>query len=120
MLGTLIEQHKQDDITALSSYIKEDLYPKVKFFYDNKTDLKVGGQIYRDFREKCKNRMKGGRGLTPDLLDTYMESIWNQGLTEKTQRRALLAKRSAIYTVMQNKFSGTSKVVASMAAQQPR
>lgn len=109
MSATLAELHKEEDLITLSTYIKEDLYPKVKFIYGDKTDLKVGGLIYNDYRDKCKVKMKRGRHLTsqpPELLDTYMESIWNQGVTLKTQRRALSAKRSVVYTVMQNKFSG--------------
>ena len=103
------QQHKKNDIVTLATYVKKDLYPKVKFFYDEKVELKVGGQIYNDYWEKCKNQMQGGARLGSDLLlDTYMESIWNQGLTEKTQRKALSARRSAVYTVMQNKFTGTS------------
>ena len=35
-----------------------------------------------------------------------METIWIKVLNKKVQKRALVQKRSAIYTVMQNKFIG--------------
>jgi hypothetical protein len=35
-----------------------------------------------------------------------MEKIWMRALNKKLQKKALVQKRSAIYTVMQNKFTG--------------
>ena len=35
-----------------------------------------------------------------------MEKIWMRALNKKVQKRALVHKRSAKYTVMQNKFAG--------------
>jgi hypothetical protein len=82
------------------------LYPKVKFFYDPKEDLAVGGKIYNDFKQKCKNSI-GSRSLTEQNRETYMVAVWTTGVTKKLQKNALSQKRSAVYTVMQNKFSGT-------------
>ena len=38
--------------------------------------------------------------------ERHMEKIWMRALNKKIQKKALVQKRSAIYTVMQNKFTG--------------
>jgi hypothetical protein len=38
--------------------------------------------------------------------ERYMEQIWMRALNKKLQKKSLVQKRSAIYTVMQNKFAG--------------
>jgi hypothetical protein len=38
-----------------------------------------------------------------------MEKIWMRALNKKVQKKALVQKRSAVYTVMQNKFTGMSQ-----------
>jgi hypothetical protein len=38
-----------------------------------------------------------------------MQNIWLIALNKKLQKKALVQKRSAIYTVMQNKFTGNLK-----------
>jgi hypothetical protein len=44
--------------------------------------------------------------MTNEAKETYMEKIWMMALNKKLQKKALVQKRSAIYTVMQNKFTG--------------
>ena len=46
------------------------------------------------------------QSMTDVVRDSYMEKIWMKALTKNIQKKALVQKRSAIYTVMQNKFSG--------------
>ena len=65
----------------------------------------MGGRIYSDYERKCKNLI-GGRGLTPESHATYMEAVWTAAMTKHIQKIGLSQKRSAVYTVMQNKFSG--------------
>ena len=38
--------------------------------------------------------------------DPYMEAVWNDAMIKHIQKNALAQKRSAVYTVMQIKFSG--------------
>jgi hypothetical protein len=40
------------------------------------------------------------------VRERYMEKIWMRALNKKLQMKALVQNRSAIYTVMQNKFTG--------------
>jgi hypothetical protein len=98
---------KKEDMDVVIKYIKDDLFAKVKFFYDTDKDLAVGGKIYTDYKRKCKDRI-GGQGLSPVSHDMYMEAVWTSAMTKHIQKNALSAKRSAVYTVMQNKFAGES------------
>jgi hypothetical protein len=109
MRTSLIGASKQNkcDLEVVIKYIKDDLFAKVKFIYDPAVDLQVGGKIYKDYRSKCKDQI-GGEGLSAAGLDTYMESVWTLAMVKHIQKNALAQKRSAVYTVMQNKFTGKS------------
>jgi hypothetical protein len=99
-------KQRKDDLKVVVKYIKDDLFAKVKFIYDPKVDLAVGGKIYTDYKRKCKDQLGSGTGLSTEGHDTYMESVWTMAMTKHMQKNALAQKRSAVYTVMQNKFSG--------------
>ena len=107
-----VNKQKRADLEVVVKYIKDDLFPKVKFIYDPKVDLAVGGKIYNDYKEKCKDQT-GGMRLARDARDTCLEVVWTDGLTKHTQKNALAQKRSAVHTVMQNKFAGKSEHIAS-------
>ena len=100
------EQYRRnkENQDVIVKYMKDDLFPKVKFLYST-DDLAVGGQIYNDYKNKCENQI-GAAGLTKASHNTYMEAVWNAALIKQIQKNALAQKRSAVYTVMQNKFSG--------------
>ncbi len=104
-------KQKREDLEIVIKYVKNDLFAKVKFIYDPKVDLAVGGKIYSDYERKCKNLI-GGRGLTAESHETYMEAVWTAAMTKHIQKNGLAQKRSAVYTVMQNKFSGMLAVAA--------
>jgi hypothetical protein len=44
--------------------------------------------------------------MTEVERERHMEKIWMRALNKKVQQKAFVQKRSAIYTVMQNKFAG--------------
>jgi hypothetical protein len=103
-------QHSRDeniDMKVLVEYIKNDLFPKAKFVL-GKNEWDVGGQIYNDYIKCCNGRI-GLQTMTADVRERYMETIWMKALNKKVQKRALVQKRSAIYTVMQNKFIGNMR-----------
>jgi hypothetical protein len=95
---------EMNDQKVLVEYIKNDLFPKVKFVYDNK-DWDVGKKIYNDYLKKCKDKM-GLRTKTETERKKHMEKIWLSAQTKDLQKKALVQKRSAVYTVMRNKFEG--------------
>lgn len=97
---------KKHDLEVLVKYVKDDLFAKVKFLYDPIVDLAVGGKIYKDYKSKCKEQIGSGQGLSALSHDTYMEMVWTMAMTKHIQNTALAQKRSAVYTVMQNKFAG--------------
>ena len=99
-----LSRREQNDLKVLVEYIKNDLFPKAKFVL-GKDDWDVGGTIYKDYIKCCKGSV-GLYTMTVEERETYMEKIWLRGLNKKLQKRALAQKRSAIYTVMQNKFTG--------------
>jgi hypothetical protein len=92
------------DLKVLVEYIKTDLFPKAKFVL-GKDEWDVDGTIYKDYIKCCDGRI-GLQTMTAAERERYMEKIWLIGLNKKLQKKALVQKRSAIYTVMQNKFTG--------------
>ena len=99
-----------DDIEVVVKYVKNDLYEKVKFIYDPKVDLAVNGLIYTHYKSKCSGVL-GNRTVGPEAKETYLQNVWTTAMTRNVQKNALAMKRSAVYTVMQNKFSGTCEWV---------
>ncbi len=93
---------------VIVEYIKSNLYPKVKFLYKQvKHDLMVGGPMYNYLRESCIGKIGDHNMTGEETWDTYMmEAACNACLTRHVQKRAQSIKRSGVYTVMQNTFSG--------------
>jgi len=110
-MTTLItaSNQKKEDEKVIIEYIKDELFAKVKFIYGEKEDLAVEGLIYEDYKKRCKHRI-GRTGMMAGVNhDTYMESCWTLAMSKHVQKHALAQKRSAVYTVMQNRFAGKSK-----------
>ncbi len=101
------EENSRDehiDLKVLVEYIKIDLFPKAKFVL-GKNEWDLGGTIYNDYIKCCNGRI-GLQTMTETQRERYMEKIWMRALNKKLQKKVLVQKRSAIYTVMQNKFTG--------------
>jgi hypothetical protein len=63
----------------------------------------------KNLTEPCHNdiiRLVDVQTMTETQRERYMEKIWMRALNKKLQKKVLVQKRSAIYTVMQNKFTG--------------
>jgi hypothetical protein len=95
---------EQIDLKVLVEYIKNDLFQKAKFVL-GKGEWDVGGMIYNDYIKCCRGRI-GLQTMTEVERERHMEKIWMRAMNKKLQKRTLVHKRSAIYTVMQNKFTG--------------
>jgi hypothetical protein len=93
------------DQKVLVEYIKIDLFPKAKFVLGKDEEWDVGRTIYWDYIKCCEGRI-GLQTMTQVERERYMEKIWMRALNKKVQQKALVQKRSAIYTVTQNKFAG--------------
>ena len=97
------------DLKTLKDYVRDDLYYAVKFIYDPAKSLEVDSKIYRNYFVNCKPRMGYGDAETTtrnNAARVHLQNVWNAGLVKKIQVKALSQKRSAVYTVMQNKFHG--------------
>jgi hypothetical protein len=97
------------DQRVLVEYIKNDLFPKAKFVL-GKDEWDVGGMIYKDYIKCCHGRI-GLQTMTEAEREKHMEKIWMRAMNKKIQKKALAHKRSAVYTVMQNKFAGNCQQV---------
>jgi hypothetical protein len=92
------------DLKVLVEYIKNHLFPKAKLVL-GMDEWEVGGMIYNNFIKCCNGRI-GLKTIMEVVRERYMEKIWMRALNKKLQKKALVQKRSTIYTVMQNKFTG--------------
>jgi hypothetical protein len=101
-----LSRDDQIDLKVLIEYIKNELFTKAKFVL-GKDDWDVGGIIYKDYIKCCRGRI-GQNTMSEADRETRMEKIWMRALNKKIQKKSLVQKRSAIYTVMQNKFAGNS------------
>jgi hypothetical protein len=99
-----LSRDEQIDLKVLVEYIKIDLFLKAKFVL-GKDEWDVGGMIYKDYLKCCEGRI-GLQTMMGVVRERHMEKIWMRALNKKLQKKALVQKRSAIYTVMQNKFTG--------------
>lgn len=101
----------EKDLRALSKWAKNDLFRFVKFLHNGKEDVAIGGELYlyfvRTFRENPK-LLPGVTELQHATInkDMYMDRLWSEAVSRQIVNNALALKRSAIYTVMQNRFQG--------------
>jgi hypothetical protein len=106
---------RREDLEVVIRCVEEDLFPNVKFLYEPKLDLAVGGKFYRDYKVKCERQLAAHITTTTNR-DLHLQGIWTDALTKHTPKNALAQKRSAVCTVMQNKFSGKSAIIFFTAA----
>ena len=99
-----LSRDEQIDQWVLVEHIKNDLFPKAKFVL-GKDEWSVGGMICKDHTKCCQGRI-GLQTMTLVGRDNHMEKTWMRALNKKVQKKALVQKRSATHTVMQNKFTG--------------
>jgi len=101
----LDENVLKKDSLILSTYVKEEMYYGVKFLYDARHDLAIGGEIFDHFYRNCKNRFEGVKKYHHHHeKELYIRYLWKHAMDERVQQDTLCLKRSAVYTVMQNRF----------------
>ena len=99
-----LQRDQHIDLKVLVECIKNDLFPKANFVL-GKEEWDVGGRIYMNHIKCCNGRI-GLQTMTEEARERCMEKIWMMALNKKLQKKALVQKRSATCTVMQNKFTG--------------
>jgi hypothetical protein len=91
------------DIKAMGTYVRTELFQRVKFIYSSK-DLEHGGKIFQDFNKNCADRV--ARGVSTMDRTRYIACLWKRALKQRVYRCQLSTRRSGVYTVMYHRFLG--------------
>ena len=101
---------RQEDLAIVTQWVKNELFEKVKFLYNPEHELQVNGILYNLFVDDCKGRLVGLNTptATGEYRRMYVELLWNEANKKKKNLVAngLTAKRSSVYSAMQNRFVG--------------
>jgi hypothetical protein len=111
-------QYLKADLPIVSSWAKKDLFRYCKFVQDNKEDLSTTSKIYVYFKQTfgTSDILRGIKASKNDIridAQRYLDRIWTFAEKKGTIRKGLGYRRSAIYTVMQNRFRGKKYMVYS-------
>lgn len=107
------------DVNQVKTWVKDVLFEKVKFLYDQEDDLQVGGALFEQFVIDLKGRLSGEKKhslcATPyekkqveEYNQFYYQLLWRD-CTAKGKNlvaKGLDSKRSTALTAMSNKFIG--------------
>jgi hypothetical protein len=98
------------DIEVMRKWVKEKLFHKVRFVYDKKKDLEIGGLIYSRFVLDCRELLVGLKkpGSNKQMRVMYVKMLWTKANNSANNlvRKGLASKRTSIYTAMNNQFIG--------------
>lgn len=100
------------DKAIITRWVKGELFDMVKFLYNPDEDLKIDGTLFKLFVRDCRKRLVGLRSCNPanqrDRRD-YVVKVWSEATKKRSNlvTDGLSARRSAIYSAMQNRFRGT-------------
>jgi hypothetical protein len=105
---------RSEDLAVLTRWVKSELFDVVKFLYNPENDLKIDGTLFNLFVRDCRDRLVGLKDRTgssaanKEYRRMYVESLWNEATRKKNNIIAdgLSARRSSIYSSMQNRFIG--------------
>lgn len=106
-----IENFKEEDLAIINNWVRQDLFKKVKFLYDPDRDLLVNGNLFTRFKNGCSSKLIGikvNAGMSGDFKDLYLNNLWMYATKKKKNliMDGLNARRSCIYSSMQNRFTG--------------
>ena len=104
-----VSPHLKGDLVQISRWVKDSLFPLCKFIY-NEEDTEVGGKIHQLFVHQCLRKLSGWEEGTGDnnLQRFYSTIVWEHALKKNVVCHGLNLRRSAVYTVMTNRFVGKS------------
>ena len=111
-LPTKQQDGRSDDLSILARWVRKELFAKVKFLYNPEVDLRLDKALFKMFVRDCKDRLVGlklNAGSSSEYRRLYVESLWTEATKKKCNLVAdgLNARRSSIYSAMQNRFTGT-------------
>jgi hypothetical protein len=108
---TVKDTDRIEDLAVLSRWVKSELFDVVKFLYKPEVDLKVNGTLFNFFVRDCRDKLVGLKvngGGNRAYRRMYVESVWNEATTKRNNivSEGLGARRSGVYSAMQNRFTG--------------
>ena len=110
-VNVFVHPHLKGDLKVISKWAKEDLYVLCKFQYQEK-DLGPEGKVYKLFVGQCMDRLSGVKAASDGMTKLfYAKIVWEAACKENLIASALNLRRSGVYTVMQNRFKGTCRLV---------
>jgi hypothetical protein len=106
--GSVPSHLVEKDLRAVTKWAKNDLFRFVKF-------LPKGGRLYQYFQRTYRENPKMLPGITELHYETineemYVDQVWSEAVSQQIVSNALALRRSAIYTVMQNRFQGNLRL----------
>lgn len=111
-LQTKQQDGRSEDLVILARWVRKELFTRVKFLYNPDVDLRLDKALFKMFVRDCKDRLVGlklNAGNSSEYRRLYVESLWTEATKKKCNLVAdgLNARRSSIYSAMQNRFTGT-------------
>lgn len=113
---TISIKFREDDLGIVNNWVRYELFKKVKFVYEPEIDCVYNGALYRQFKKHCSTKLIGLK-MDPDMRQSqknlYLQSIWYDATQKKNNliMDGLNARRSCIYSIMQNRFTGKAILV---------
>jgi hypothetical protein len=99
--------HLTDDLNQISKWARDVLFKTCKFLYRGKSDLDPDCFVFAEFESTCLDNLKGPRCFGENVTkQAYVQLLWNKATDSSLVQAALTTKRSAVYTLMQNRFMG--------------
>jgi hypothetical protein len=101
--------HLEEDLRFFRRWVKDELFKGCKFLTHGKKSLDKTGFVYARFRSGCFENLQGVKNITDGNLvqkDLYFDLLWVEANKQHVISNGLALRRSAIYTVMFNKFMG--------------
>jgi hypothetical protein len=104
--------HLEADLRFFRRWVKDELFKGCKFLTNGKKSLEKTGSVYARFRSACFENLLGVKNITDDNMvqkELYFDLLWVEGNKQHVISNGLALRRSAVYTVMLNKFMGKLK-----------
>ena len=105
---TMMLRHQKMDGKALREWVKTELFKRVKFIYNPKKDLAVGGKIYQLFLYNCRDNLVGLETKeakeSKHFREMYVHRLWNDN--KKNVTKEIANKRTAVYSTYHARFIG--------------
>lgn len=110
----------KNDMEVVRNWVRRDLFDVVKFLYNGPNeDLARGSKIYNFFVNHFlkHDSLVGLKAVesNPTLFDRdkklYLDRLWTDSIAEQVVVDGLSYRRSAVYSVMNNKFRGKALVL---------